>query len=277
MTHKIAISMPKGGVGRSTATINLSAAFGNLGRDVLAVDVDPNGGMTHMLGLQDRYYNADSSLFDVFSEKGDLELTDLDDLITDYQEFDVIPAQSENRNLEGALFSEPDGRLALGKALDEIKADYDFILIDSPSNLGQLFDGVLLAAENLLLPIYPNRSCLYSIWLLADAVSSLRREFNYQIQSLTVLLNEDSLDDPISPDICDWVYRKARDGNVFEVPCRKVVRRATEREGSLFAYQPEIEDRQYLDQAQEIRNSYIALAQHFEDVLSDVSDTTSNF
>lgn len=81
MGDRLTIAMQKGGVGKSITTVNVAGALADRGHDVLAVDADPQGGLTVKLGFRERYRQAEQSLYDVLSDQGDMEFEDLAELI----------------------------------------------------------------------------------------------------------------------------------------------------------------------------------------------------
>lgn len=143
----IAISNQKGGVGKTTTSVNLSAALGELNKRVLLIDLDPQASTTTSLGINRSMLY--SSIMDVFLNQVRIEdsVIHLSDI-----NVDVIPATIELAHLEVKLNQE-DREYALHNRLKEISKEYDYILIDCPPSLGLLTLNALYAADSVLIPV----------------------------------------------------------------------------------------------------------------------------
>jgi chromosome partitioning protein len=264
---RINVAMQKGGVGKTTTSINLAGALADRGHDVLAVDADPQGGLTLKLGYRDHYREAEFALYDVLSDIGQLTLNDLDQLIVEGSEFDIVPSHLRNFRLEKHLYSEARGVEALGIALDRLEEEYDYVVIDSPPNLGPLADGALLAAENVVFPSHPNTIARESLEILFDETDTLEDKFDdVQITTVAAVLNEVS-HDGLSSEVQQWFVDTFGEEYVFEIPDWAVIEHVIEYRTSVFAYNPD--DAGYpwdADKTEALRDKYTEIAKHVEEI-----------
>ena len=267
---RIDVGMQKGGVGKTTTSINLAGALADRGHDVLAVDADPQGGLTLKLGYREQYREGEYALYDVLSEMGRLSLDELDELIVSGDEFDIVPSHIRNFRLEKHLYSEARGVEALKIALDRLTAEYDYVVIDSPPNLGPLADGALLAAENVLFPTHANTIARDSLEILFDEIDTLEDKFDdVQISTVAAVLNEVG-QDGISSEMREWFIEAFGEDYVFEIPDWTAVEHAIEYRTSVFAYDPD--DAGYpwdTDKIDQLRTTYSAIAEQVESLNDD--------
>lgn len=144
----ISIVNQKGGVGKTTTTINLAAALANLNQRVLIVDYDQQANATIGLGI-----NREDILFDVsdfFTHIGLLRKAIIKTKITN---LDLIPASIKLANIEESLYNLPDKEYLLKRKLDMLNSEYDYILIDCPPSLGLIVDNALYASDSVIIPV----------------------------------------------------------------------------------------------------------------------------
>lgn len=180
MSRIIAIANQKGGVGKTTTTINLSAALVELGKKVLIVDIDPQGNTTNGLGMDKSA--LDNTVYELLIGECDVKDAIRRNVVG---EVDIIPA---NVNLAGAeveLITSMDGKnssTALRDALNRIEKDYDFILIDCPPSLNILTVNAMTAAKTVLVPIQCEYYALEGLSQLIGTINLVRERLNPKLK-----------------------------------------------------------------------------------------------
>ena len=175
MGRIIAIANQKGGVGKTTTTVNLSASLVATKRKVLVIDLDPQGNATMGSGVNK--HELELSVYDVL-----VEATPVDEVkvTTDPAGYDIIPANGDLTAAEVALMELDHKERRLKEALDVVKDQYDYILIDCPPSLNMLTVNAFVAADGIIIPM----QCEY-----------------YALEGLTALLNTVERIKQINPDL----------------------------------------------------------------------------
>ena len=172
----LAIANQKGGVGKTTTAVNLSAALADFGRRVLVVDLDPQGNATTGLGINPRELEA--SVYDVLMRQLPLENVVEPTMV---KNLFLCPATIDLAGAEIELVSAFSRELRLKKALEAVRQDYDYIMIDCPPSLGLLTVNALSAADSVVVPI----QCEY---YALEGLSQLYRNVNLIQSSLNEAL-----------------------------------------------------------------------------------------
>ncbi len=179
----IAIANQKGGVGKTTTAVNLSAALGRAGKKVLMVDIDPQGNATSGLGVNKR--EKASSAYHLLVGSAGIE----DVLVqTGFKGLDLIPSNIELAGVEIELVEMNERTFRLRQALAPVKDAYDYIIIDCPPSLGLITLNALTAANSLLVPIQCEYYALEGLSQLMATVRQIKRLYNPDIEIEGVLL-----------------------------------------------------------------------------------------
>lgn len=182
MAKIIAVTNQKGGVGKTTTAVNLSACLAALEKKVLLVDLDPQGNATSGLGQGDAESNT---VYDVLI--GDAQAKDAL-LDTGYGSLSLMPTAIELAGAEIELVGMDDRELLLKNALNTIRDDYDYIFIDCPPSLSLLTLNALSAADSVLIPIQCEYYALEGLGQLMNTVKLMRRKLNPDLAIEGILL-----------------------------------------------------------------------------------------
>jgi chromosome partitioning protein len=183
MARVIAIANQKGGVGKTTTTVNIAASLAAAEKKVLLVDCDPQGNSTSGMGI-DRN-ELTSSTYDLFTGKktiAEIKKT------THFSWLDVIPAKIDLVGVEVELIRIISRERVLKKALAASRNDYDYILIDCPPSLGLLTINALTAADGVLIPVQCEYYALEGLSALTNTISLIKQDLNPELIIEGVLL-----------------------------------------------------------------------------------------
>ena len=176
MQRIIAVTNQKGGVGKTTTAVNLSAALAEQQKRVLLIDLDPQGNATMGVGIDK--YNLPCSVLEPLlgrqSARSALQLST-------HQTFSVLPANGDLTVAEIKLLEAPMREKRLALALSPLKADYDVIIIDCPPALNTLTVNALVAADSVLIPIQTEYYALEGLSALLDTIDQIRTHRNPEL------------------------------------------------------------------------------------------------
>ena len=178
MTQIITIANQKGGVGKTTTAVNLSAALALEGKRVLLIDADPQSNATTSLG-----FHRDSYEYNLYHVM--LGTKELSDIILDVEEIETLFVAPSNIGLVGIekefYKNTKDRELVLKRKIDPIKDEYDFIIIDSPPALGPITINTLSAANSVIIPIQCEFFALEGLAQLLNTIKLIRQTINRQL------------------------------------------------------------------------------------------------
>ncbi|HEY8826538.1 MAG TPA: ParA family protein [Jatrophihabitantaceae bacterium] len=174
----IALCNQKGGVGKTTSTINLGAALAEVGRRVLLVDFDPQGALSVGLGVHP--HQLDRTVYNLLMERG----VSVDDILlkTGVAGMDLLPSNIDLSAAEVQLVGEVAREQALARVLAAVIDDYDYVLIDCQPSLGLLTVNALTAAHGVIIPLECEFFSLRGVALLIDTVEKVRERLNPRLK-----------------------------------------------------------------------------------------------
>lgn len=199
-TRVLAIANQKGGVGKTTTAVNLATALAACGKEVLIVDLDPQSNATTGLGLIRT--SRERSVYQVLVEGASLSGTIVETMVRGMA---LVPSSIELLGAEVELVSTPRREFRLSEALDRVKGEFDYILIDCPPALGLLTLNALVASDAVLVPLQTEFYALEGLSHLLRTVERVKRSFNpaLEIQGivLTMVDKRNNLSDMVARDV----------------------------------------------------------------------------
>lgn len=184
----IAITNQKGGVGKTTTTVNLGVGLAQLGNRVLLVDADPQSSLTTSLGIvnQDELLVSITTVMQSVLE--DRPMPENCGIIHHSEGVDLLPSNIELSGLEVSLINTMSRELVLKDCLGKVKPDYDFILIDCMPSLGVMTINALAAADSVIIPTQPSYLSTKGLNLLLRSISKVKRQINPKLRIDGILM-----------------------------------------------------------------------------------------
>lgn len=177
MGRTIVVANQKGGVGKTTTAINLSASLAELGKKVLVIDIDPQGNTTSGLGVDKE--EAENTVYELLL--GEIEISDCIQKEI-FENLDIIPSNINLAAAEIELIDVEDKQFILKNAVDEVRENYDFIIIDCPPSLSMLTINAMCAGDTVLVPIQCEYYALEGLSQLMQTIELVKERLNTELE-----------------------------------------------------------------------------------------------
>ncbi|NLA83786.1 MAG: ParA family protein [Clostridiales bacterium] len=206
MSKIISIANQKGGVGKTTTNVNLSACIASKGRKVLVIDIDPQGNTTSGFGIEKNEIKY--SIYDVLVNGIDINETIVK---TQIENLDIIVSKLELAGAEIELVPMMARETILKKAIENINSDYDYIFIDCPPSLGLLTINALTASDKVIVPIQCEYYALEGLSQLINTISLVKKNLNPLLEIEGVVLTMFDARTNLSIQVVEDVKKHFRD------------------------------------------------------------------
>ncbi len=174
----ISISNHKGGVGKTTTTVNLGAGLANMGKKILLIDIDPQANLTQSLGIT----KPDTTIYEAL--KGTHKISPVEI----YENLYLVPSTIDLAGAEMELNSEAGREFLLAEVIDPIRDDYDFIFIDCPPSLGLLTLNSFTAADEVIIPIQAHFLAIKGLTKILEVINKIKRRLNPKLEISGVII-----------------------------------------------------------------------------------------
>ena len=185
MGRIIAVANQKGGVGKTTTSINLAACLAEKGKKVLAVDMDPQGNLTSGLGVDKD--SVEKSIYELIIGEVDIKEVINKEVL---ENLDIIPTSIDLSAAEIELIGVDDKEYILRNAIDQVKDQYDFVIIDCPPSLSMLTINAMTTADSVIVPIQCEYYALEGLSQLIHTVELVKDRLNSKLEIEGVVLAE---------------------------------------------------------------------------------------
>ena len=241
MTKVIAIANQKGGVGKTSTTVNLGAGLVRQGYDVLLIDLDSQANLTMALGYQnpdDMEFTVSNVLYKAVQEE---QIDPTEGILTTPEGIDLMPSNIQLSGYEISLINEYGREVMLKQYIDAVRLNYDYILIDCAPSLSVLTVNALVAADSVLIPTQPQYFSTAGLQMFYETISRIRKKLNPSLSIegvLVTMMNN-------RPNFTKDLVAQLREiyGGVFrvfdtEIPTSIRMTESSARGKSIFAYDP---------------------------------------
>jgi chromosome partitioning protein len=217
-TRIFTVANQKGGVGKTTTTVNIAAAMAMGGLRVLVIDLDPQGNASTALGVEHR---DSAGVYEVLM--GNSSMSEVVKKVAGFPALDCVSSNTSLANAEINLVSMVARELQLKAAIDELSANYDYIFIDCPPSLGLLTINAFAASKELLIPIQTEYYALEGLSQLLETYSVVKKRLNPNLNLSTIVLTMFDSRTRLSNDVAANV-RSHFPNELIDIPIPRAVR-----------------------------------------------------
>ncbi|MCB0009846.1 MAG: ParA family protein [Anaerolineales bacterium] len=256
MARIVSIAMQKGGVGKTTTTMNLAAALQQAGQSVLAVDLDPQGNLTQHTGLNPEQLTP--TIYNAFkAEIEGFESNIRQAIYKTHEGFDILPSQPELSLTELALMNTLSRERVLATLLEPLRPLYDYIIIDCSPSLGLLVVNALTASDSVIIPIQAEYLAARGAYMIMSTIETVRRKkLNSDLVIDGILLTMADTRTLMAKDIQEAVTQQFGSGQrIFQAIVRRSIRfgESAAAGQSILSYEPDSQGAEaYRQVAQEL-------------------------
>ena len=241
MTKVIAIANQKGGVGKTSTTVNLGAGLVRQGYDVLLIDLDSQANLTMALGFQnpdDMDFTVSNVLYKAVHEE---TIIPEEGILTTAEGIDLMPSNIQLSGFEISLINEYGRETMLKQYVDAVRLNYDFILIDCAPSLSVLTVNALVASDSVLIPTQPQYFSMAGLQMFHDTISKIRKKMNPSLHIEGVLVTMMNNRPNFTKDLVAQLRESY--GGIFkvfetEIPTSIRMTESSARGKSIFAFDP---------------------------------------
>jgi chromosome partitioning protein len=209
MSKVISISNHKGGVGKTTSTINIGAGLHKLGKKVLLIDLDPQANLSQSLGLIEPDVNIYGAL------RGDYPLKPIEI----FKNLEVIPSTLDLSGAEVEMSGEAGREYILKELIEPLRESYDYILIDSPPSLGLLTLNSFVASDEIFIPLQAQYLALQGLSKLVEVVDKIKKRLNKDLKIGGVFITQYDSRKVLNRDVVSTIEAHFKD-EVFKTKIR---------------------------------------------------------
>ncbi|HEX6983601.1 MAG TPA: AAA family ATPase [Balneolaceae bacterium] len=245
----IAFTNQKGGVGKTTSTINVGAGLSKEGKKVLLVDLDPQANLTYSLRMSST--RLETSIYDVLKGR-----VDPNEAIINHNGFDIFPSSIDLSGAEMEFANEPARETLLKNMLSKLEKDYDYILIDCPPNLGLLTLNAFTAVKDVFIVLQSEYLALHGLSKLMDVIKVVKERLNPDIEISGIICTLYDQRKNLNREVVDHI-KDYFGSKVFKTIIRDniALAEAPSHHKTIFEYNPSSHGaKDYLALAREIRN-----------------------